>query len=88
MVNRHFCARFVVCIFLHKTNVLHDKMYFVAGERVNVAIIWLSLQTRNGNEFSQDLRECGLSVDTLNPMVQSGQHRAYSHTSPSLQDVT
>ena len=87
MVNCHFCARLLVCIFLHQTNVLHDKMYFVAGERVNVAIISLSLQTRHGNKFDQDLRERGLLVDTSNPLVQSEQHRAYGHTSPSPQDL-
>ena len=87
MVNRHFCVRLVVCLFVHQTNVLHDKMYFVAGERVNVAIILLSLQTRHCNEFGQDLRERGHSVDTLSLLMQSGQHRAYGHPSPSLQDL-
>ena len=34
-----------------------------------------------------DFREHGLAVDTLNALVESGQHRAYGHIRPSLQEL-
>ena len=62
-------------------------MYFVARERIHVAIISLSVQKRDGNVLCQEFGDRGLPVDTLNSLVQSRQQRAYGLTSPTLQDL-